>query len=429
MTNASLGAEFFDANDEDIEENEPLLQPLSWRGDASTTHSDWTVVIESNNKEEKKETYYPVHKAILGVGPRSSMYFSTLFASQHFKEQQDGGISRITLEESDAQVFPVVLDYIYDGTLAATTDNAVALRSLARYFHCQSLLKSINEFIQQDLSITTAPTYLVQAWERSDTKLETSSRQLILTHFENIDDHALNILPTPLFTSLWNHLQCDNHSMMSRVVYYFFQSHPEARNATLLSDLTSTITHMDVRVVSGFLELVAQLDPLKEKDDSWLALDHLCKKCADSLVTDWRLFDVELCVRKFLNPSVQGDFRGTGRIAVRLMGAGIEQAKADYTRVLEHSHQLQAAHDRQSSQIQAQAERIQALQESCRTHKESSKYKDLEISGLKIGIDKHKKRIKILEEQVALLQEQLVKASIVPVLLPTRQSPKKKEWK
>lgn len=430
----SIGAEFFDADDELLSGEQQQAPPLSWRGDPTTTHSDWTIVIEqetcssNNNEEEKKkkeETRYPVHKAILGVGPRSSTYFVTLFASSNFKEQADGGVSRMTLEPQDAQAFPVLLDYIYEGTLNATTDNAVPLRSLARYLCCQSLLKSVNAFIQQDLSIQTAPSYLVQAWEQSDSKLQTSARLLILQHFTRLDDHALEILPVPLFCSLWKEVKCDNHAMMSRIVYYFFQSQPAARTATLLSELTSPMTHMDVTVVSGFLELVAQLDPQKNKDDSWLALDHLCKKCADSLVTDWRLFDTELCVRKFLNPSVEGDFRGTGRIAVRLMGAGIEQAKADYTRVLETSHQLQVANDRLSLQLQAQEERIASLEESL-------KHKDLEVAGLQIGMQRKekraaaelelsRKRVVELEEQVKRLQEQLSMASVAVAKTPPKK--------
>lgn len=409
----SIGAEFFDAED-DLQEDDEPQQPLSWRGDAS--FSDWTIIIEiesSDDENSKKETSYSVHRAILGVGPRSSTYFSTLFGTSRFKEQVDGGISRILLEECDAQVFEVMLDYIYEGTLNATTENAVALRSLARYFQCFSLLKRINAFIQTDLNITTAPLYLKHAWQRSDAKLEESARQLILTHFESLDDDALQILPIPLFTSLWTDLECDNHLKMSRVVYYFLQANTEARTATLLSELTSPITHMDVGVVSFLLEIVAQIDPQKEKDDSWLALDHLCKKCADSLVTDWRLFDTELCVRKFLNPSVQRDFRGTGRIVVRLMGASIEQAKAAYSQVLEHNHQLQAAQQRLLTQAEAQQERIDVLEESTRSQNEKLQYKKMEIAGLKIGIDTHKGRINDLQEQVTKLEEQLKTAVAV----------------
>lgn len=412
----SIGADFFDGDEEFLEEQQN--KPLTWRGDAS--YSDWTVIIESN----KQETKYSVHRAILGVGPRSSMYFSTLFGAHHFKEQEDGGVSRILLEEDDALVFEDLLDYLYEGTLNASTDNAVALRSLARYFQCSTLLKDINGFIQKDLSITTAPLYLKNAWQHSDTKLEESSKRLILKHFESIDDHALEILPTPLFCSLWKDVECDNHLKMSRAVYHFFQQHAEARTATLLSELTKRITHIDVQFVSGFLEMLAQLDPHKQHDGEWLALDHLCKKCADSLVTDWRCFDTELCVRKFLNPSVRGDFRGTGRIAVRLMGASIELAKADYTRVLERNHQLQAAQERLSLKIDEQKDRITLLEKSARLAKDSLTYKDLEIAGLKIGIDKHKSRINQLEEQVLKLEEELRVAT--SAVAPPKATPKKR---
>jgi chromosome segregation ATPase len=106
------------------------------------------------------------------------------------------------------------------------------------------------------------------------------------------------------------------------------------------------------------------------------------------------------------------------------MGASIELAKADYTRVLERNHQLQAAQERLSLKIDEQKDRITLLEKGARLAKDSLTYKDLEIAGLKIGIDKHKSRINQLEEQVLKLEEELRVAT--SAVAPPKATPKKR---
>ena len=415
-----MGAEFFDLDDELLKEEEEQPQ-LSWRGDPMTTHSDWNIVVSATDDDgaSSESTTYHVHKAILGVGPRSSAYFATLFGTMVEVKEKKDSTSHINLERGDAQVFPVMLDYMYTGELDASTQNAVALRSLARYFHCRELMRAANAFIQNDLKLETAPTYLLHAWEQNDEKLQEASRKLIKAHFNRLNDRALQILPIELFRSILRENKSEhNHSFFSRVIYYFFEYHPEARNATLLSELTSHLTQIDVSVVGGFLQLVAQLDPL-ENQDSWLALDSLCKGCASTLVTDWRLFDTELCIHKFLNPKKEGDFRGSGRIAVRLMGAGIEQAKADYKVMWNNMQQEKAENVRLTMQVSKQHERIAELEEKLTQVTESSQRKNLEILGLTIGLNRQKRttlqcevQIEKLQGQIAELEEQLLKLKV-----------------
>lgn len=420
MASASMGTEFFDLDDDLLKEDEEQQQ-LSWRGDPLTTHSDWTIVVSTTDEDavSLESTTYHVHKAILGVGPRSSAYFATLFGTIVEVNEKKDSTSHINLERGDAQVFPVVLDYMYTGELDASTQNAVALRSLARYFQCRELMRAANAFIQNDLKLETVPTYLLHAWERNDEKLQEASRKLIKTHFNELNDRALRILPIELFRSILGENKTEhNHAFFSRVIYYFFEFHPEARNATLLSELTSHLTQIDLSVVGGFLQLVAQLDPL-DNQDSWLALDSLCKGCAATLVTDWRLFDTELCIYKFLNPSVEGDFRGSGRIAVRLMGAGIEQAKADYKVMLDNMQQEKAENVRLTKQVSEQQERIAQLEEKLTIVTENSQRKNLEILGLTIGLNRqkrttlqHEDQMQKLQGQIAGLEEQLLKLKV-----------------
>ena len=71
-----------------------------------------------------------------------------------------------------------------------------------------------------------------------------------------------------------------------------------------------------------------------------------------------------------------------------------------------------------------QQDRITLLEKSARLAKESLIYKDLEIAGLKIGIDKHKSRVNQLEEQVLKLEEELRVAT--NAVVPTKTTPKKR---
>jgi predicted nucleic acid-binding Zn-ribbon protein len=116
---------------------------------------------------------------------------------------------------------------------------------------------------------------------------------------------------------------------------------------------------------------------------------------------------------------VEGDFRGTGRIAVRLMGAGIEQAKADYKVMLANMQQEKAENVRLTKQVSEQQERIAQLEEKLMIVTENSQRKNLEILGLTIGLNRqkrttlqHEDQMQKLQGQIAGLEEQLLKLKI-----------------
>ena len=105
------------------------MEPPSSRGaDPTTSHSDWTISVESGNQQAT----YHVHKPLLSVGPRSCEYFSTLFQTKTELSETQNDTSHITLDERDAGAVPTMLDFIYSptGEIDTTTEKPIALRSL-----------------------------------------------------------------------------------------------------------------------------------------------------------------------------------------------------------------------------------------------------------------------------------------------------------
>lgn len=155
-----------------------------WRLDPKVTFSDWTIQVRTtrrgdNNKsdspdddeaqglfshtpvleedtlqqQQQQQHYdeeqdddgttlqaYSVHKTRVAVGPRRSEFFTRLFAPGGPFEGATRGISHFTLPPTVARAFPVLLDYVYEGTLEAlTTENVVPLEALARCMQIPAL--------------------------------------------------------------------------------------------------------------------------------------------------------------------------------------------------------------------------------------------------------------------------------------------------
>ena len=125
---------------------------------------------------------------------RRSEYFAALFKQRHLAEFATNS-SRIELEDSAADAFPSVLDYIYsDKTIKFDTNNATAIRHLAHYFGIRTLWKLASVFIKGDFSLETSATYLADAILYGDKKLETSSIDILAERFEDINRRTLTKL-------------------------------------------------------------------------------------------------------------------------------------------------------------------------------------------------------------------------------------------
>jgi BTB/POZ domain len=149
--------------------------------DKERSYSDWTITVLPRSEGRSKDPHeleqgadpendavmgvreqsYCVHRCVLAVGPRRSLYFRRAF-DLPFREQRTS-TSTIHLEPLAARAFPHMLEYVYgaaqDSDLDIGTESAVPLRFLARYFEVPALRTVVNQFITKDLSPTNCHVY------------------------------------------------------------------------------------------------------------------------------------------------------------------------------------------------------------------------------------------------------------------------------
>ena len=204
---------------------------LSWRESPETSLSDWVVRVVVPGRRAAE---YHCHKTVLGVGPRSLPYFERIFRTAGLAEHAVGR-SELELEASAADAMPAFLDFVYTGSLKATTASATAFLYLARYFHGESAFTVAMDFMQTDLSYHTAPVYLVEATLYSMEKVAAAAEQLCAMHCDSIEVGAMDVLPPPLFLRVMQHEKLKHTSEhLSMHVASFCRAHAEELDGALL---------------------------------------------------------------------------------------------------------------------------------------------------------------------------------------------------
>jgi len=143
---------------------------LDWRMDREESLSDWTIEILVNGTVHGT---YHVHKNILSVGSKQSLYFSRVFQNKKLKEHKTN-TSRIEMEPLAADAFPVLLDYFYiwDDDPRITHENAAALHHLGNYLEISRLRIKVQQFWEEDdLTFAECAEYYEQATLFCDKKL------------------------------------------------------------------------------------------------------------------------------------------------------------------------------------------------------------------------------------------------------------------
>ena len=194
----------------------PEVPTLSWSLDPNKNFVDWTIVVTSmpssgedsvtmemsgneegpskKAKTDSETTTYYVHKAILGLGPRSSSYFRNLFSTNGMVESVSSE-SRLELHPSAAKAFPAMLDFMYANPLsarnrgidvAATTETAVALRHLATYFDIPSLIHYVNSFIEKDMNKGNIHIYVDEAQMYHDETVVNQTMAIASKNWRNL---------------------------------------------------------------------------------------------------------------------------------------------------------------------------------------------------------------------------------------------------
>jgi hypothetical protein len=147
---------------------------LIWTTDRQDNFSDWILLIIRTGVswETSNVDTYHIHKSVVGVGPRPSLFLLDQFAAQDSVYVRN--TSSVEMFSQAADLVPTMLDYIYGmrgEPLHITTTTATGLRYLADKFGVESMFQEVNEFIQRDLNESTVDTYNNDAVLFKDKKL------------------------------------------------------------------------------------------------------------------------------------------------------------------------------------------------------------------------------------------------------------------
>mmetsp|Transcript_5837 Transcript_5837/g.10508 ORF Transcript_5837/g.10508 Transcript_5837/m.10508 type:complete len:339 (+) Transcript_5837:432-1448(+) len=169
------------------------LLEMSWRCESAQRFADWKISVVQTGS--RVTTIYPVHRLMLGSGPRKSCYFEALFSSGMAESHQSS--SSIELPDEQAALFPLLLDFMYAGKmpkLESPQDAAILfnLYSMGAYFDIPTLREAATNSCVNDLkrsAMTKTVFYLEETESRADTR----------ALFESlIDVCALDIIAMPL---------------------------------------------------------------------------------------------------------------------------------------------------------------------------------------------------------------------------------------
>mmetsp|Transcript_23110 Transcript_23110/g.39268 ORF Transcript_23110/g.39268 Transcript_23110/m.39268 type:complete len:423 (-) Transcript_23110:83-1351(-) len=220
---------------------------LTWRSDPAESMSDWTIELypkEEELKEQSPVQTFPVHKCVLATS--SSEYFRRLFYNTSMIAETN--VSRINLQESSRQAFPVLLDFIYSGEVldgdssGVTSSNAVALRHLARFFGIASLFAVVNEFIHSDMNPATAPKYYLREGSLyGDLQLVKAACAACAMNFDAMEEAAVQDLPPSFFHQIVTHSDFQGtSSLLSCRLGNYVQHQEDALAKSQLRDMVSS---------------------------------------------------------------------------------------------------------------------------------------------------------------------------------------------
>lgn len=228
---------------------------LSWSLDPENKcMSDYKIIINTvaTSTSQEQEVVYHVHKLILTLGPRKSLYFARLFRSGIEVAEHARNTSSIELEPSAAKAFPKMLDFMYspnkeDEGEFVTPEDAVVLRHLASYFDVEALYDEVTQFMRNDLTNipTNAPLYVADAILYRDDKILEAASSLCVEKFDKIEPEVMAKLPLQFFreTLLSSSLiQEENSDVLSRHVAAICRYHVDEINRAMILELTDNDT-------------------------------------------------------------------------------------------------------------------------------------------------------------------------------------------
>lgn len=327
---------FFDDDEtKDGFSNEEIDKPLTWRGDPNETLSDWIIVAVY--PEGKVEETYHVHKSMVGASQRKSNWFANFYRSQS-DSASVVSTSRIVFDVPVIEHFPLVLDFIYFGTLDISSANAVALRYLANHLSCRSLMSAANEFIKNDLNKHSAIDYILEASKLRDIRLVSGARLACCKLFSHIEKHAFENLPASLFQAIVcsPDLVAENPFDVSLTVSNYLYKKPETLTDRFLYALTNEqiMTEVDPYSARVFLNAIRRLEKdghrlNKSNDDTnWDETKSLSLRCAKVLALEWRSM-LPLDLQDEYIQLWKKESRASSLVLVSLLASAVYRAQCD----------------------------------------------------------------------------------------------------
>lgn len=449
LATSSVGENYFDIQEGKTAQATPQKAEaaLTWRGDPAETHSDFTIVVVTN---ELHTTTFHAHKSVLCFGRRQSRYFAKIAlnesgpgssskkAAPHWNRPPI--ITKVELDEQDASNFEVLLDYIYapvaqmllseDTVLTAastlsspslftvpsydtdssqilgedliTTENSVSLRYLARKFEVDAFTLAVNKFIQRSLSFSTGPWYLSQACQYGDDRLQESAQKLCAENFDQLDIESLTVLPLHLFRVVVKSLESFDEEnvqlshFVSDTVCKYFEANEKSISSEALLDFTDPLLmpYMTAEAAIGFTAFVKVI-PTDDAAKHWEGLVGLCRRCAKCVVDEygWSEFSVAAAVDEYLGKrSAQ---RRVSRVDSLLFAtsfaAALERAQNDYEIMITEQENL--------------AHTVRLLYATVQLMDDMNQKKDKQMTMQQSALVEAQIRISALEQQVRDMNE------------------------
>jgi hypothetical protein len=255
----------------------------SWRLEPSESLADFTIQILNQGTGEI-DTYH-VHKHVLAVGPRRSEYLDKVFCSNTLSS------AHIALEEKAANLFPLLLDFVYchDVEVHVTTETAVAYRKVATTFKVIPLLVKVAGFILEDLKSSNMSTYVTESTRYKDQKVMKLIVAKCAEQIEKIDvaDPLWTVMEPDLFLRVIATPTIDREKLsthLSILVTEYQTLHKYETDKNMFGMLTSeeVLPVIDRSAALPLLEICDDYGCPKE-------LEHLQKRCAYVMACYWKV--------------------------------------------------------------------------------------------------------------------------------------------
>ena len=153
---------------------------LTWTREKEDNFSDWVILVVSGwNDSDMAQTYH-VHRSVVGLGSRASQKLADDFEDYAINPSSSRNVTVLNLKPDAADLFDILLDYMYGQPLVISTPTAAALRSLSDIMGVDTMFGEVNEFIRHDMvGKTTAEMYLRDAKVFEDTYLMEAAQRIL----------------------------------------------------------------------------------------------------------------------------------------------------------------------------------------------------------------------------------------------------------